>query len=215
VVDATCPLVAKVHAEARRFAAQGSQVVLIGHAGHDEVTGTLGENPTIRLVETEADARALQLDAEGGVAVLTQTTMASDDVDGVLDTLRNRFPQLVQPAASDICYATQNRQDAVRDIARQCDLVVVVGSANSSNANRLVEVAERAGGQALLVEDVHQLSLTTLASASSLGVTAAASTPERLVTELLDALAGLGGLTMEERIVAEEEVHFNLPAGLR
>jgi 4-hydroxy-3-methylbut-2-enyl diphosphate reductase len=212
VVDATCPLVAKVHAEARRFADAGLEIVLIGHEGHDEVEGTTGEAParTRVIASAEAVARLDPADPEK-VAYLTQTTLALDETAGVVDALRQRFPALVGPASDDICYATQNRQDAVRALAAEVDAIVVVGSRNSSNSRRLVEVAERAGCRAALVDDATDLRPHLLAGARRVGVTAGASAPEALVQEVVSALDGLGGATVSELEVTREDVHFRLP----
>jgi len=215
VIDATCPLVAKVHAEARRFARQGYRLVLIGHAGHDETDGTLGEVPGIALVENEADVAGIDADDPDRVAYLTQTTLALDEVSDVVASLRSRFPALVGQAGEDICYATQNRQDAVRALARDCDAVLVAGSANSSNSNRLVEVAERAGSAARLVDDESDLDLVWLAGAGTVGITAGASTPNAVVDRLVAALAALGPVDVTERRVTDESLRFALPKELR
>jgi 4-hydroxy-3-methylbut-2-en-1-yl diphosphate reductase len=216
VIDATCPLVAKVHAEARRFAASGFDIVLVGHEDHEEVEGTLGEAPERTHVIAGADeVGQLQIEDPKRVAYLTQTTLAVDETAGVVDALRARFPALAGPKASDICYATQNRQDAIRALAADCDLVLVVGSANSSNSRRLVEVAERAGTPALLVEDASEIPPQRLAGAHRIGISGGASAPESLVEGVVRALDGLGGASLTERTVATEDVHFKLPAQLR
>jgi 4-hydroxy-3-methylbut-2-enyl diphosphate reductase len=215
VIDATCPLVAKVHREVRRFSAQGYQVVLIGHAGHDETEGTLGEADGVVLVETAADVARLEVSDPDRLAYITQTTLAPSDVAGIVAELSNRYPSVVGPPAQDICYATQNRQDALAAIAGECDLVLVVGSSNSSNAARLVEVAERAGRPARLVEDEGSLRLDWFAGASTIGVTAAASTPPALVERVVSALGGLGSVSVEERPVRRETVNFPLPMEVR
>jgi 4-hydroxy-3-methylbut-2-enyl diphosphate reductase len=216
VIDATCPLVAKVHAEARRFAASGFDIVLVGHDGHEEVEGTLGEAPERTHVIAGADeVETLNVTDPERVAYLTQTTLAVDETADVVDALRDRFPKLVGPKASDICYATQNRQDAVRALAADCGLVLVVGSTNSSNSRRLVEVAERAGSPALLVEDSSEIPPELLIDVTRVGVTAGASAPESLVEGVVRALDGLGGASLSERTVATEDVHFKLPAQLR
>ncbi|MGH8997163.1 MAG: 4-hydroxy-3-methylbut-2-enyl diphosphate reductase, partial [Acidimicrobiales bacterium] len=216
VIDATCPLVAKVHHEARRFAAQGRRIVLIGHAEHEEVVGTLGEVPGgIDLVESPADIAELPYDAETPVAYLTQTTLAVDEAAEVISALRDRFEGIVGPSANDICYASQNRQDAVRALAGRCDLVLVVGSANSSNTARLVEVVRREGGRAELVEDASHLRLEWLEGAEVVGITAGASAPESLVQEIVDALGGLGPTAVAEHRTVEETVHFSLPQQVR
>jgi 4-hydroxy-3-methylbut-2-enyl diphosphate reductase len=216
VIDATCPLVTKVHTEARRFADQGYQVVLIGHAGHDEVEGTLGEAPgKVVLAETAEDVAALRPADEGRVAYLMQTTLAVDEAKSVADALRARFPGARGPGSDDICYATTNRQQAVRAIAASADLVLVVGSANSSNSVRLVETAQRAGTPAYLVDDVSQIELPWLAGTKVVGLTAGASAPPALVDEVIAALRGLGSVEVEERVVATESVSFSLPKEVR
>ncbi|HTW11434.1 MAG TPA: 4-hydroxy-3-methylbut-2-enyl diphosphate reductase [Solirubrobacteraceae bacterium] len=212
VIDATCPLVAKVHAEARRFARAGFDIVLVGHEGHEEVEGTLGEAPdSIHVVADVGEADRVEVRDPERVAYLSQTTLAVDETERVFDRLRERFPAAVGPASSDICYATQNRQDAVRALARECDLILVVGSSNSSNSRRLVEVAERSGCRALLVDDAADIPPTALWEARKVGVTAGASAPESLVLAMIDALGGLGEISVSERSVATEETHFKLP----
>ena len=216
VVDATCPLVAKVHAEARRFASSGFDIVLVGHEGHEEVDGTFGEAPERTHVIAGVDqVQALSVEDPDKVAYLTQTTLAVDETAEVVEALRARFPELVGPKASDICYATQNRQDAVRALAADCDLVLVVGSTNSSNSRRLVEVSERAGCAAMLVEDASEIPPEMLIDVERVGVTAGASAPESLVAGVVRALDGLGGATLSERTVATEDIHFKLPVELR
>ncbi|HVX33433.1 MAG TPA: 4-hydroxy-3-methylbut-2-enyl diphosphate reductase [Solirubrobacterales bacterium] len=212
VVDATCPLVAKVHAEARRFVAGGREVVLVGHEGHEEVEGTYGEAPEhTHVVATAEDVADLRVEDPEQVAYLTQTTLAVDETDAVVEALRERFPALVGPDSSDICYATQNRQDAVRALAADCELVLVVGSPNSSNSRRLVEVAERAGCEALLIGDAGDIPPQLLAGRERIGITAGASAPEALVEGVVRAIEGLGEASVAERVVAREEVHFKLP----
>jgi 4-hydroxy-3-methylbut-2-enyl diphosphate reductase len=215
VIDATCPLVAKVHREVRRFAERGYSVVLVGHAHHDEVEGTIGERADIRLVSTPDDAAGVDVPDPERVAYVTQTTLALDDVAEVVDVLRDRFPGLVGPAADDVCYATQNRQDAVRAIADDCDLLLVVGSQNSSNSQRLVEVAERAGCPAHLIDDERDIDLTWLARASTVGVTAGASAPSWIVDRVVASLGGLGPLDVRTRTVTAETVRFSLPEQVR
>ena len=214
-IDATCPLVTKVHTEARRFNAAGRQVVLIGHARHDEVEGTLGTVPGMALVSRPEDVAGLDLDPDKPTAFLTQTTLATDEVQDVVNAIENRFLDLSRPAASDICYASQNRQEAVREIAPDCDLVLVVGSPNSSNSNRLVEVARRAGARAELVDSRADVRLSWLAGANRVGVTAGASAPPELVDELVDCLAGLGPASIVERSTRNEHVSFPLPMEVR
>ncbi len=216
VVDATCPLVAKVHYEARRFAAQGRRIVLVGHADHEEVVGTTGEVPeAIDLVERPEDVARLPYGPDTPMAYLTQTTLAVDETAEVVAALGDRFGDLVGPSANDICYASQNRQDAVRALAGRCDLVLVVGSANSSNTARLVEVAQREGARAELVEDASSLDLAWLHGVSVLGVTAGASAPESLVQDLIDQLSGLGATDVHEHRTVEESVRFSLPLQVR
>ena len=212
VVDATCPLVTKVHAEAQRFAAAGRDVVLIGHEGHEEVEGTVGQAPeAIQVIAGPDEIRQLSVRDPDQVAYLTQTTLAVDETAEVVEALRARFPQIVGPRSDDICYATQNRQDAVRALAQDCDAILVVGAANSSNSRRLVEVAERAGCRARLIGDAGDIEPEWLAGAGRLGLTAAASAPESLVQDVVQALRGLGDVALQERTVAEEHVHFKLP----
>jgi 4-hydroxy-3-methylbut-2-enyl diphosphate reductase len=214
-IDATCPLVSKVHNEARRFAAAGRQLVLVGHAGHDEVEGTLGTVPGTRLVSTPDDVAHLEFDETRPTAFVTQTTLATDEVTTVISALERRFIDLARPAASDICYASQNRQEAVREMAPDCDVVLVVGSANSSNSNRLVEVARGRGARAHLVDSQKDLRLSWLAGALRVGVTAGASAPPELVQEVVDGLAGLGPISIEERSTGHENVSFPLPPEVR
>jgi 4-hydroxy-3-methylbut-2-enyl diphosphate reductase len=215
LIDATCPLVGKVHREARQFAEAGYTIVLVGHAGHDEVEGTLGHAPDrIKLVANVEEAEAVQVDDPERVAYLTQTTLAVDETRAVIEVLERRFPGLVGPRSDDICYATQNRQDAVRGIASVCDTVLVVGSRNSSNSNRLVEVVRRAGTPAYLIDDEEDIELSWLDGAHTVGLAAGASAPERLVRRVLESLAGLGPLAVEEKSVARETVRFGLPREL-
>jgi 4-hydroxy-3-methylbut-2-en-1-yl diphosphate reductase len=216
VIDATCPLVSKVHAEARRFVQAGFDIVLVGHVGHEEVEGTFGEAPErTHVIASAGEIDRLEVRDPTRVAYLTQTTLAIDETASVVDALRERFPALVGPASSDICYATQNRQDAVRALATDCDVLLVVGSRNSSNSRRLVEVAERAGCRAALVEDGADVKPELLIGSTRVGLTAGASAPESLVDGVVSALAGLGGVTVSERAVAREDVHFKLPPEAR
>jgi 4-hydroxy-3-methylbut-2-en-1-yl diphosphate reductase len=212
VVDAVCPLVSKVHAEARRYADGGHLVALVGHADHVEVIGTRGERPEATVViESPEDAAALEANGKP-VAVITQTTLSLDDVAETVDALGHRFGGLRRPAADDICYATQNRQDAVKAMARQgASLVLVIGSDTSSNARRLVEVAERAGAEARLIDGESGLDPDWLSGHETLGLTAGASTPEELVALVLRGLASLGYDELEEVEVARENVNFRLP----
>jgi 4-hydroxy-3-methylbut-2-enyl diphosphate reductase len=216
VVAATCPLVTKVHAEARRFAARDEMVVLIGHAGHEEVEGTLGEDPgRIRLVESADDVARLEVSDPARVGYLMQTTLSADEAAGIVDAIKERFPEAHGPRSDDICYATTNRQRAVRAIAGESDLVLVVGSANSSNSRRLVEVAERAGASARLVDDPTGVDLALLAEARTIGLTAGASAPPALVEEVVAALGGLGPVEAEEHVTTTETIRFTLPKGVR
>jgi 4-hydroxy-3-methylbut-2-en-1-yl diphosphate reductase len=210
VVDATCPLVAKVHTEARRFLARGDTVLLVGHDGHDETEGTLGEGD-IQLVRTPADAAEVHVDDPARVSYLTQTTLAVDEVAQVVDVLRERFPLLSAPPTEDICYATTNRQQAVLAIADECDIVIVVGSQNSSNSKRLVEVAERAGTPAYLVDDASSIAPEWIMNARRIGLTAGASAPPHLVDEVIGTLRALGPVDVVEREVTREDIRFTLP----
>ncbi len=214
-IDATCPLVTKVHTEARRFAAAGRQLVLVGHAHHDEVEGTLGIAPGIQLVSTPEDVAHLDIDPARPTAFVTQTTLATDEVANVIEALEERISDLARPAASDICYASQNRQEAVRHIAPDCDLVLVVGSPNSSNSNRLVEVAQRQGAEAHLIDSAADIKLAWLSGARRVGISAGASAPEELVQEVLASLASLGSLSIEQRTTGNEHVTFPLPQEIR
>jgi 4-hydroxy-3-methylbut-2-enyl diphosphate reductase len=214
VIDATCPLVTKVHHEARRFAAQDYQIVLIGHEGHEEIAGTLGEAP-MALVERPQDVAALDIDPGAPVAYLTQTTLATDETAEIVAALRDRFPDLHGPNSNDICYATQNRQDAVRGMVGRCDLLLVVGSANSSNTARLVEVARREGCRTELIEDETQLRLSWFDGVTTVGITAGASAPEFLVQRVIDSLSDLGPVAVTEHRTTEENAHFSLPQAVR
>jgi len=216
VIDATCPLVAKVHAEARRFAARGDSIVLIGHAGHEEVEGTLGEAPErITLVQSPEDAARVELPDPEHISYLTQTTLAVDETEEVVDELRKRYPALASPPADDICYATHNRQQALREVARTSDLVLVVGSTTSSNSKRLVEVAERAGTRAKLIDDAGDLRLDWLDGVGTVGLTAGASAPDKLVWAIVDALRDLGTVAVDDRSITRETTRFNLPREVR
>jgi 4-hydroxy-3-methylbut-2-en-1-yl diphosphate reductase len=212
VIDATCPLVTKVHSEVKRYAGRGETVFLIGHGDHEEVVGTLGEAPAdIVLVEDVAAAPKVTAHDPGRVAYAMQTTLAVDEAEEIAAVLRSRFPSLHAPRREDICYATTNRQQAVRAIASDCDLVLVVGSGNSSNSLRLVEVAEREGARAHLVEDAGEIELAWLAGARTVGITAGASAPPHLVDDIVAGLAGLGPVTARESRVGAENVQFALP----
>jgi 4-hydroxy-3-methylbut-2-en-1-yl diphosphate reductase len=216
VVDATCPLVTKVHAEARRFADRGDTIVLIGHGGHEEVEGTLGEAPdrTV-LVETPEDVARVRVPDERRVSYLTQTTLAVDETAGIVDELRARFPDLAGPGSDDICYATTNRQHALTEVAKQADVVLVVGSVNSSNSVRLVELARRAGTPAHLIDDPGEIDPAWLDGARVIGLSAGASAPRYLVDEVVAFLAGLGPLRVTEQRAATETVTFALPRQVR
>jgi len=215
-VDATCPLVAKVHAEARRFAADGYLVALIGHEGHEEVEGTLGEAPQSSvLVQTASDVAGLRPADPGKVAYLMQTTLSADEAGEVVEAMRERFPDVRGPGSDDICYATTNRQNAVKAIAAESDLVLVVGSGNSSNSLRLVETAERAGTPAYLIDGPEDIELGWLAGRSVIGLTAGASAPPAVVGQIIDALAGLGKVQTSEVTVATESLQFGLPKELK
>jgi 4-hydroxy-3-methylbut-2-enyl diphosphate reductase len=216
VIDATCPLVSKVHAEARRFASDDYTIVLVGHEGHEEVEGTSGEVPDrIRVIASEEEIEMLEVDRPDRVAYLTQTTLAVDETQGIVARLRERFPTVIGPASDDICYATQNRQDAVKVLARSCDLLLVVGSRNSSNSNRLVEVAERHGCGARLVDDESEIDLAWVRDARRIGVTAGASVPERIVQRVIASLAVLGPVEVSVESVADESISFALPREVR
>ncbi len=215
-IDATCPLVAKVHMEAARFAQLGYTIVLIGHEGHDEIIGVLGEAPErIILVETPEEVEHIQVSDPERVAYLTQTTLSVDEAKRVIDALRRRFPKIVAPPKEDICYATQNRQEAVREIAPQADLVLVIGSQNSSNSVRLAEVAQEHGAPARLIDDVGDLDPAWFEGVETLALTAGASAPEHLVQECLDWLQECFGAEVEHRVIHREDVRFALPKELR
>jgi 4-hydroxy-3-methylbut-2-enyl diphosphate reductase len=215
-VDATCPLVAKVHAEARRFASDGYLVALIGHEGHEEVEGTLGEAPdSVALVQTAADVGALQPPDPGKVAYLMQTTLAADEAADIAEALRERFPAARAPGSDDICYATTNRQRAARAVAAEADLVLVAGSANSSNSVRLVETAQRAGTTAYLIDGPSDIELSWLAGVSTIGLTAGASAPPAVVQDIINALRGLGTVEVSERVITTENIRFSLPKEVR
>ena len=215
-VDATCPLVAKVHAEARRFASDGYLVALIGHEGHEEVEGTLGEAPdSVALVQTAADVGALQPPDPGKVAYLMQTTLAADEAADIAEALRERFPAARAPGSDDICYATTNRQRAARAVAAEADLLLVAGSANSSNSVRLVETAQRAGTTAYLIDGPSDIELSWLAGVSTIGLTAGASAPPAVVQDIITALRGLGTVEVSERVITTENIRFSLPKEVR
>jgi 4-hydroxy-3-methylbut-2-enyl diphosphate reductase len=210
VLDATCPLVTKVHLEARRFAAERRTIVLIGHAGHEEVVGTTGQAPgSTILVQTVEDARTVQFPDGEHLSYLTQTTLSVDETNEIIAVLRERFPSIQGPPREDICYATQNRQDAVKEIARRADVVLVIGSDNSSNSNRLAEVARELGTPAHLVDDETEVDPGWIEGADVVGLTSGASAPEWLVTRMLEWLAELGAREVEEVRLAEEHLRFS------
>jgi len=217
VIDATCPLVTKVHKEAVRYAREGYDILLVGHRGHEEVEGTQGEAPeAIQLVDRAADVDAVRVDNPDKVVWLSQTTLSVDETLQTVDLLRKRFPLMTSPPSDDICYATQNRQEVVKQIAPECDLVIVVGSRNSSNSVRLVEVALDAGARAAhLVDYAHEIDASWLSGVSTIGVTSGASVPEDLVEGVLEWLAGRGFGDVEEFTAATETLTFSLPKELR
>lgn len=212
VIDATCPLVSKVHYEAIKFAKAGLHVLLIGHADHDEVVGTMGEIPgQISLVESVEDVESVTVPDPDRVAVITQTTLSVDETRGIMDAVRRKFPNVKTPARDDICYATQNRQDAVRDLARQVDVVLVVGSHNSSNSLRLQELAEQLGARAYLIDHAEQLDPAWVQGAGRVGITAGASSPEYLTQSIVDRLKSLGTFEISEFGEPEPEIIFTMP----
>ena len=220
VFDATCPLVTKVHIEVIKFSKEGRECILIGHAGHPEVEGTMGQfdtsnGGTIKLVEDEDDARAVQIDDPGTAAFVTQTTLSMDDTARIIDILRERFPEIQGPRKDDICYATQNRQDAVKRLASAHDLILVVGSPNSSNSNRLRELAERLGSRAYLIDGPQQIDPVWVNEATAIAVTAGASAPENIVRAVCERLQELGADTISQEHGVDETVQFSLPKELR
>ncbi|HET8588218.1 MAG TPA: 4-hydroxy-3-methylbut-2-enyl diphosphate reductase [Nakamurella sp.] len=216
VIDATCPLVTKVHSEVRRFADRGDTIIFIGHAGHEETEGTMGERPdSTVLVQDLADAETVQVPDPEHCSYLVQTTLSAYEVAGIVEVLRRRFPAIKGPATDDICYATTNRQDALRDVASAAELVLVVGSQNSSNSRRLVETAQRYGAEAHLVDYVDDVDLRWLAGVSKVGITAGASAPAALVDQVVAGIAGLGPVQVQTRRLVTENVHFTLPKEVR
>lgn len=212
VIDATCPLVTKVHLEVIRYARAHYTIVLIGHRDHDEIIGTVGEAPdAIRVIESVEEADALEVPDPKRLVYLTQTTLSVDDTQEIVARLKERFPAIISPADEDICYATQNRQTTVKSIARLADVILVVGARNSSNSNRLVEVAERAGTPAHLIDSVADIRPEWLAGCTRIGITAGASTPEPLVERVVSVLRMRVGASVEEIRVLKENVHFSLP----
>jgi len=215
-IDATCPLVTKVHREAVKFAEEGYTIILIGHDGHEEVEGTMGEAPdSIVLVETVADVDALEVDDPEKLAFISQTTLSVDETSIIIDRLRERFPSIISPRTDDICYATTNRQAAVKQLAPLCELVLVIGSKNSSNSNRLVEVAREHGADSYLIDNETQVQGEWLDGVKTLGITSGASAPEELVQRLVDLFRGAGTTEVEEFTVVEEDVRFMLPKTIR
>jgi 4-hydroxy-3-methylbut-2-en-1-yl diphosphate reductase len=215
-IDATCPLVTKVHVEAKKFAAEGYTIVLIGHAGHEEVEGTMGEAPDhIVLIESEDDVDRLEVGDPDKVAYISQTTLSVDETSAIILKLRERFPSIIGPRTDDICYATTNRQMAVRQMAPHCDLVLVIGSANSSNSNRLVEVARDLGAEAHLIDNESQVLDEWLEGKSVVGITSGASAPEELVRRLVTWFRERGTDHVEEFDVVQEDVRFMLPKEIR
>ncbi len=215
-IDATCPLVTKVHREAVKFAQDGYTIILIGHDGHEEVEGTMGEAPdSIVLVETVADVDALKVDDPEKLAFISQTTLSVDETSIIIDRLRERFPSIISPRTDDICYATTNRQAAVKQLAPLCELVLVIGSKNSSNSNRLVEVAREHGADSHLIDNETQVVAEWLDGVRTLGITSGASAPEELVQRLVDLFRDAGTTEVEEFTVVEEDVRFMLPKTIR
>ena len=215
-IDATCPLVTKVHVEAKKFAADGYTIVLIGHAGHEEVEGTMGEVPDhIVLVESEEDVDALEVDDPSRIAYISQTTLSVDETRSIINRLRQRFPAIVGPRTDDICYATTNRQAAVKQLAVQCDLVLVIGSRNSSNSNRLVEVAREHGADSHLIDNESEVREEWLAGKRVVGITSGASAPESLVQRLVESFKVRGTTDVQELEVVQEDVRFMLPKVIR
>jgi 4-hydroxy-3-methylbut-2-enyl diphosphate reductase len=213
VIDATCPLVAKVHNEGRRYARQDREIVLVGHAGHAEVEGTIGQvQGTVHLVQTAADVAKLQIRDPDKLAYITQTTLSVDDTRGIIAALKARFPTIVGPDVRDICYATQNRQQAVRELAKQVDLILVVGSRNSSNSNRLREIGEELGRPAYLIDDASAMQREWFHNVESVGVTAGASAPESLVRGVLAGLREIGEIDVATLDGVAEDVRFRFPA---
>jgi 4-hydroxy-3-methylbut-2-enyl diphosphate reductase len=216
VLDATCPLVSKVHAQGKRYAAQGRTLILIGHAGHPEVEGTMGQvGAPVHLVSSEKDVEALDLPNDERVAYITQTTLSIDDTRNVINSLKRRFKDIVGPETSDICYATQNRQNAVRELCRVADVILVVGAKNSSNSNRLCEIGLEEGVPSYLIADGSELDPAWVAGKNRIGLTAGASAPEELVENVIDALRRLGEVDVSTMDGTREKIEFRLPAELR
>lgn len=215
VIDATCPLVTRVHTEGRRYASEGRTVILIGHAGHAEVEGTLGQiSGPIKLISTVADVASLEIDDPGKLAYITQTTLSIDDTKAIIAALKSRFPDIVGPDTKDICYATQNRQRAVRELARISDVILVLGSKNSSNSNRLREIGEACGVPSYLIDDASALDPAWLQDKTTVGVTAGASAPDKVVDQLIETLRQGRNLEVSTLEAIEENVRFRLPTKL-
>jgi (E)-4-hydroxy-3-methyl-but-2-enyl pyrophosphate reductase (IPP and DMAPP forming) len=215
-IDATCPLVTKVHVEARKFAAEGYTIVLIGHAGHEEVEGTTGEAPdSIVLVQSAEEVDELEISDPDKVAFITQTTLSVDETNVIIERLRSRFPKIISPKSDDICYATTNRQIAVKQLARECELVLVIGSTNSSNSNRLVEVAREHGAASHLIDNHLQVQDGWLEGVETVGITSGASAPEELVERLVDLFRERGADDVSELRTVDEDVRFMLPKEIR
>ncbi|HEY2609151.1 4-hydroxy-3-methylbut-2-enyl diphosphate reductase [Paraburkholderia sp. RL18-103-BIB-C] len=215
VLDATCPLVTKVHVQGRQYVSAGRTLILIGHAGHPEVEGTIGQIPgKVLLVQSEAEVAHLDLPADAPLAYVTQTTLSVDDTRGIIDALLRRFTNIVGPDTRDICYATQNRQAAVRELSKQVDVLLVVGATNSSNSNRLREIGSESGVASYLVADGSEVKPEWFANAQTVGITAGASAPEEMVTNVIDALSALGPVDVTTMAGREEKVEFKLPSKL-
>ncbi len=214
LVDATCPLVTKVHHAARRYARDDMDIVMVGHEGHQEVIGTMGQSDRIRLVETPEDVDALELDGERPVTYITQTTLSMDETASVVDRLNAKFPGLKLPKSDDICYATQNRQDAVKQLAERSELVLVVGSQTSSNSKRLVEVSKDRAVPAYLIDDASEIDESWLEGIGTIGLTSGASAPEVLVEEVIDWFKERGLATVDTVMVIDEDVEFSMPSNL-
>jgi 4-hydroxy-3-methylbut-2-enyl diphosphate reductase len=215
-IDATCPLVTKVHVEARKFAAEGYTIILIGHQGHEEVEGTTGEAPeSIILVQTAEEVDQLEVPDPERVAFITQTTLSVDETTAIIDRLRQKFPSIVAPKSDDICYATTNRQIAVKQLARECELVLVIGSTNSSNSNRLVEVAREHGARSHLIDNHLQVEEEWLGGVETVGITSGASAPEELVERLVELFRERGATDVSELRTVHEDVRFMLPKEIR
>jgi 4-hydroxy-3-methylbut-2-enyl diphosphate reductase len=216
VLDATCPLVSKVHAQAKRYVRHGRTIILIGHAGHPEVEGTIGQiDAPVHLISTAEEVAALELPKDAPLAYVTQTTLSVDDTKAVIEALKARFTNIVGPDTSDICYATQHRQSAVRQMARMADVILVVGARNSSNSNRLCEIGKEEGVPSYLIDDASALDPSWLIGKEAIGLTAGASAPEALIEEVIEALRKLGPVSVEPMEGVKEDIEFRLPAELR